>query len=81
MLKDETKTKLIKIAADLQKKIAVRVDFDTAISYLIDIYLNQNKDWEKFEIFCKPAKNITSKEFLEELYNGREEDEKENSSA
>ena len=39
------------------------------------------KDWEKFEIFCKPAKNITSKEFLEELYKGREEDEKKNSSA
>ncbi len=39
------------------------------------------KDWEKFEIFCKPAKIITSKEFLEELYKGRKEDEKENSSA
>jgi len=76
MLKEDTKTKLIRIAADLQKKTGRRTDFDGAISYLIDQYLNQNQDWEKFEIFCEPIKNVTSEQLLEELKQGRNEDEK-----
>ncbi len=76
MLKEDTKIKLIKIAADLQKKTGRRIDFDGAISHLIDQYLNQNQDWEKFEIFCEPIKNVTSEELLEELKRGRIEDEK-----
>ena len=76
MLKEDTKTKLIRIAADLQKKTGRRTDFDGAISYLIDQYLNQNQDWEKFEIFCEPTKNVTSEQLLEELKQGRNEDEK-----
>jgi len=76
MLKDETKTKLTKVAADLQKERGVRVDYDEAISYLIDNYMNQNKNWDKFDIFCKPIKNTTKEELLKELYIGRNEDEK-----
>jgi hypothetical protein len=76
MLKEDTKIKLIKVAADMQKKTGRRIDFDGAISYLIDQYLNQNQDWEKFEIFCEPTKNVTSEELLEELKRGRNEDEK-----
>lgn len=76
MLKDITKTKLTKVAADLQKERGVRVDFDEAISFLIDSYFNQNKNWEKFNIFCKPIKNTTKEELLKELYIGRNEDEK-----
>lgn len=79
LLKDNTKTKLIKIAADLQKKTGRRIDFDGAISYLIDQYLNQKQDWEKFEIFCETKKNVTSEELLEELRLGRKEDEKKSS--
>ncbi len=71
MLKNETKTKLTKVAADLQKERGVRVDFDEAISFLIDRYISQNKNWEKFEIFCKPIKSTTKEELLEELSKGR----------
>lgn len=76
MLKDDTKTKLVKVAADLQKKTGERIDFDEAISFLIDQYLNQEEDWEKFDIFSKTIENITSEEFLDELREGRKEDEK-----
>lgn len=76
MLKNDTKIKLTKVAADLQKKLGIRVDFDTAISFLIEQYLKQNQNWDKFDEFIKPVKNVTKKELLEELYRGRNEDEK-----
>ncbi len=76
MLKEDTKTKLIKVAADLQKKTGSRVDFDRAISYLIDQYFNQEQDWEKFEIFCETMENVSSEDLLGELRRGRKEDEK-----
>jgi hypothetical protein len=80
MLKEDTKTNLIKVAADLQKKTGKRIDFDGAISYLIDHYFNQNQDWEKFEIFCESINTVTSEELLDELRRGRKEDEKKSSS-
>ena len=76
MFKDETKTKLTKIAADLQKKTGERVDYDKAISFLINKYLEEQKNWKKFDEFCEPIKDLTKDELLEELYKGREEDEK-----
>ena len=79
MLKDDTKIKLVKVAADLQKKTGERVDFDEAISFLIDQYLKQERDWEKFEIFSETIENITTEELMEELREGRKEDEKKSS--
>ncbi len=76
MLKEDTKKKLTMVAADLQKKTGERVDFDTAISYLIDRYLEESKDWEKFAEFCEPLEKVTKEELLDELYKGRREDEK-----
>ena len=76
MLKDDTKTKLIKVAADLQKKTGERIDFDEAISFLIDQYLKQEQDWEKFNIFSKTIEHLSSEDLLEELRKGRREDEK-----
>lgn len=76
MLKEDTKIKLIKVAADLQKKTGSRVDFDRAISYLIDHYFNQEQDWEKFEIFCETMENVSPEDLLGELQRGRKEDEK-----
>ncbi len=76
MLKDDTKIKLVKVAADLQKETGSRVDFDMAISYLIDQYFDQKQDWEKFEIFCETMENISSEDLLGELRRGRKEDEK-----
>ncbi|MHA1283630.1 MAG: VapB-type antitoxin [Promethearchaeota archaeon] len=80
MLKEDTKTKLIKIAADLQKKRGKRVDFDETISYLIDLYFNKKKNWKKFEEFCKPIKDLKLEDVMEELKRGRMEDEKKFSS-
>lgn len=76
MLKEDTKIKLIKVAADLQKKTGSRVDFDRAISYLIDHYFNQEQDWEKFKIFCETMENVSPEDLLGELRRGRKEDEK-----
>ena len=79
MLKADTKTKLVKVAADLQKKTGERIDFDEAISFLIDQYLKQEQDWKKFEIFSETIENITTEELMEELRKGRKEDEKKSS--
>lgn len=76
MLKEETKIKLIKVAAELQQQAGKRIDFDEAISYLIDLYRNKTQDWEQFDIFCKPMKGVKKSELIEELNKGRKEDEK-----
>ncbi|MBN1803161.1 MAG: hypothetical protein JW891_16745 [Candidatus Lokiarchaeota archaeon] len=59
MLKNDTKIKLTKIAADLQKQRGKRVDFDEAISYLVNLYNNQQTNWNLFEEFCEPLKGAT----------------------
>ncbi len=76
MLKKGTKSKLVRIAADLQKKLGQRVDFDTTISFLIDQYLSGNQDWEKFDRFWKSATKGKGKDLLQELTNERANDEK-----
>jgi hypothetical protein len=76
MLKKDTKIKLTKIAADLQKQKGERVDFDETISNLIDMYYKKNLDWNKFDMFCQPLKNVSEDELMKELYKGRMEDEK-----
>jgi hypothetical protein len=76
MLKEDTKKRLTKVAADLQRERGDRVDFDTAIAFLIDQYFEKKKDWDKFNEFCKPIEGITTEELIEELYKGRREDEK-----
>ncbi|MFO8017617.1 MAG: hypothetical protein R6U96_03220 [Promethearchaeia archaeon] len=68
--------KLPKVAADLQKKTGERVDFDAAVSFLITRYLEQEKNWEKFDEFYKPLEGLSREELLEELKKGRSEDEK-----
>jgi len=76
MLKKDTKIKLTKIAADLQKQKGERVDFDETISNLIDMYYKKNLDWNKFDMFCQPLNNVSEDELMKELYKGRMEDEK-----
>lgn len=76
MLKDETKTILIKIAANLQKQKGERIDYDAAIFFLIEQYLEKKKNWEKFKIFSRPIINLKIEEILKEIKKGRLEDEK-----
>ena len=76
MLKDETKTILIKIAADLQKQKGERIDYDAAITFLIEQYLEKQKNWEKFKIFRRPIFNLTIEEIIKDIKKGRLEDEK-----
>jgi len=75
MLKKGTKSKLVRIAADLQNKLGTRVDFDTAISFLIDQYLSGNQDWEKFDRFWKSEKKGKGKDLHQELLQERVADE------
>jgi hypothetical protein len=76
MVKDETKTILIKIEAALERQKGERIDYDAAISFLIYQYLEKQKNWEKFKIFCRPIFNLTMEEILKEIKKGRLEDEK-----
>ena len=75
MLKEETKKKLLEVAAELQIERKIRIDFDTAISFLIERYFNQDRDWEKFNVFCQTVNGVTTEELLGELKKGRKEDE------
>ncbi len=76
MLKKGTKSKLVRIAADLQNKLGQRIDFDTTISFLIDLYLSGNQDWEKFDRFWRSDVKGKGKDLLQELTNERAKDEK-----
>jgi len=76
MVKDETKTILIKIAAALERQKGEQIDYDAAISFLIDQYLEKQKNWEKFKIFRRPIFNLTIEEIIKDIKKGRLEDEK-----
>ncbi len=75
-LKDETKTKLTQIAHDIEKETGQPVNIDEVISFLIEEHLEKKKNWDQFELFLKPLKNISKEQLLNELKKGRKEDEK-----
>lgn len=70
MLNNNTKTRLRKVAADLQKKSGEQVDFDTSISSLISQYREKEKNWDLFDEFCEPVEGLTKEELLDELEKG-----------
>ena len=76
MVKTPTKSKLVEIAADLQKKMGTRVDFDMAISFLIDQYSRDRIDWAKFDEFWNVEEGEQPRDMLNELYQERSKDEK-----
>ena len=71
---DETKEDLLKIAAQLQIRRKVKINYDTTIKFLVENY-QQKKDETKFRKACKKVKNIDVNEVLDELYLERKRDE------
>ena len=71
---DETKEDLLKIAAQLQIRRKVKINYDTTIKFLVENY-QQKKDEPKFRKACKKVKNIDVNEVLDELYLERKRDE------
>lgn len=71
---DETKEELLKVAAQLQIKRKVKINYDTTIKFLLGTYLKKRDD-AKFQEACKKVGNIDVKEVLDELYLERKKDE------
>ena len=71
---EETKEELLKIAAQLQIKKKEKINYDTAIKFLIANYLII-KDENKLRKACEKIDNIDVKAILHELYEERKKDE------
>lgn len=70
---DETRKALLRIAAEIQKEQEKRIDFDAAISFLIEYYHSQQKDKGALERFLNPMSNLSFEDAYAELAKGRKE--------
>jgi len=66
-IKEKTRKLLLKIAADLQREKGERVNFDTVVSYLIDLYETQQLDLELWKSFTEPIPEVTFEDMYSEL--------------
>ena len=71
---DETKEELLKIAAQLQIKKKVKINYNTTIKFLINDYFRK-KDEIKLRKACEKVENIDINAVLDELYLERKKDE------
>jgi len=75
-IKNETHKKLLKIAADLQRRLETRIDFDFTISFLTDLYERQKQKIDLFQEFCKEIPNVSFDNAYEILREGRKVDDR-----
>jgi hypothetical protein len=73
-IEDETKEELLKVAAQLQIKRREKINYDTAIKFLLENY-QKKKDQEKLRQACQKVEGINVDEILGELYEERRKDE------
>ncbi|MBD3339657.1 MAG: hypothetical protein GF353_11150 [Candidatus Lokiarchaeota archaeon] len=71
---DKTKEELLKVAAQLQIKRKEKINYDTAIKFLLENY-NKKKDKRKFIKACQKVRDINVEDVLNELYLERKKDE------
>ncbi len=71
---EEIKEDLLKIAAQLQIIRKEKVNYNTAIKYLIEQF-RKRKDAIKFREACKKVENVHINDVLQELYSERMKDE------
>lgn len=57
-IREETRRRLLQVAADLQKERGERCDFDSVIAHLIDAYERQKVDVKAWRQFAKPIPGI-----------------------
>ena len=74
-IKEKTRKLLLKIAADLQREKGERVNFDTVVSYLINLYETQQVDLETWRSFTEPIPGVTFEDMYSELITERRLDD------
>jgi len=74
---DETKEELLKVAAQLQIRRKMKMNYNTTIKFLINNYFRKKnkKDKRKFRNACEKVENIDVNSVLNELYLERKKDE------
>lgn len=65
-IREETRRRLLRVAADLQKERGERCDFDSVIAHLIDAYERQQVDVKAWRQFVKPVPGVD----FDALYRG-----------
>lgn len=57
-IKETTRRELLRIAGEIQKRTQERVDFDTVIRFLIDLFDKNQIDLKSWERFLKPIPGV-----------------------
>jgi len=70
-VKEETRRRLLRIAADLQKATGQRVDLDATIRHLIELYEHRKVDLEAWHDFTRPIPGLTFDDLYQELLQER----------
>ena len=71
---EKTKKELLKIAAQLQIQRKEKINYDSAIKFLIENYMRK-KNPSKLKIACKKIEGVDLDSVIEELYKERKKDE------
>jgi hypothetical protein len=70
-IKEKTRRELLRIAGEIQQKTQERIDFDTVIQALIDIYDRQKVDIEAWNEFVTPLAGVDFKSAYRDLVSER----------
>jgi hypothetical protein len=70
-IREETRRRLLRVAADLQKERGERCDFDSVIAHLIDTYERQKVDVKAWRQFAEPIRGVDFDALYRELLQER----------
>ncbi|MHA1376972.1 MAG: hypothetical protein ACTSRG_01195 [Candidatus Helarchaeota archaeon] len=73
-INEKTKEELLKIAAQLQIKRREKINYDSAIIFLIEYYMRK-KDPSKLKKACKKINGVDLNNVINDLYRERKKDE------
>ncbi|MBS3795982.1 MAG: hypothetical protein KGY80_13845 [Candidatus Thorarchaeota archaeon] len=73
-IKEETRRELLRIAGEIQQKTQERVDFDTVIQTLVNVYDRQKVDIEAWNEFVTPLQGVDFKSAYRDLISERRRD-------
>jgi hypothetical protein len=75
-IKEDTRKELLRIAGEIQKRTHERVDFDSVIQYLIDLYDKSQFDIKAWKRFTKPIPGVDFDMVYKDLIMERKADDK-----
>jgi len=70
-IKEKTRRELLRIAGEIQQKTRERVDFDTVIQALVDVYDQQKVDIDSWNEFVTPLAGVDFKSAYRDLISER----------